>query len=120
MTLEKFNLDSATFCDSILINRTYCEITPESAEDGDFSATGLISHNEEVTFRELVELLKQHPNPSSSCCTTDTRVWWSTGFEIEDYGNCAEREECVHFSAINSNYARTLWVRAIKVAGLSK
>lgn len=108
------------FQDSIIINRTYCEIDPESAEDGEFSATGFISHGDEVTFRELVALLQKHPNPSSSHGTTDPHVWWSTGFEVEDYSTGTEREECVHCSDENSDYGRVLWIRAVKVAGFAK
>ena len=100
----------------ILISRTFSETTPESVEDGDFSDSGFISEREEVTFRELVEIMEKHRQPSTSGGEIDTNVWFSTGFEVIDYGSGTEQEECIHFHRDNTPNAEKYWSLAWKIA----
>ena len=93
----------------ILINRTFCETTPESAEFGDFSDTGFIAQDEQVTFSELVQLMKEHNHPSMSPCDVNTNVWFSTEFYTNDYSTATEREESIHFSSNNTPNAAKYW-----------
>lgn len=102
----------------ILISRTYAQITPESAEDGDFSGTGFLSECEQVSFSELVKLMKRHYRPSQSPNDYSTHVWYSTDFEIEDYATMAECEESIHFHRDNTANAAKYWKWAAKMAGL--
>ena len=99
----------------ILVDRTYSEITPESAEDGDFSDTGLISQDEEYSFSELVKLMKGHPQASSSPHES-INTWYSTGYYTSDYRTCTEREECIHFSEKNTPNAAKYWKLARIIA----
>lgn len=101
----------------ILINRTFSEITPESCEDADFSDHGFISENEAVTFSELVELMKRHPQASEWPNSGSPQVWYSTGYEVEDYGTRTEREECMHFHPDNTANVAKYWKLAAKIAG---
>lgn len=42
----------------ILVNITYSIVTPESAENHDAAESGMLSENESMTFRELVEWMR--------------------------------------------------------------
>lgn len=104
----------------ILISRSYAEVTPESAEIGDFSKTGLISTEEKITFRELVNLMREFNQPS--CAPNDGSIytWYSTGFYTSDYGTGTEREESIHFDMNNTPNAAKYWKLAAKAAGLTR
>jgi hypothetical protein len=93
----------------ILISRTYSEITPESCEQGDFSETGFISEVEEVSFSQLVDLMRTHCSPSSSPDNYDTRTYYSTEFYTSDYRTGTEREESIHFHHDNTENAAKYW-----------
>lgn len=101
----------------ILINRTFAETTPESVEIGDFSNTGFVIENEQVTFRELVKLMEEHYLPSSSLINEHT--WFSTEFYTTNYRTGAEREESIHFSRDNSSNVLKYWAKAWKIANNS-
>lgn len=101
----------------ILINRTYSEVTPESAECGDFSDTGMISQNESVTFRELVALLWEHPVSSCWPASGDVNTWFST-YPSTDYRTCTERTESVHFSRENPPHMAKYWEKAARAADI--
>ncbi len=101
----------------ILISRTYTEITPESAENGDFSDNGFISENEAVTFSELIQLMKRHPHASEYPNYGSTHVWYSTGYEVEDYGTGTERQESIHYHPHNTPNVAKYWKCAAKMAG---
>lgn len=100
----------------ILISRTYAETTPESVEIGDFSDHGFISEREEVTFTELVELMKIHMHPSSSPNNGSVNVWYSTGFSTSNFRTGTEREESLHFHHENAPNAAKYWKLARKFA----
>lgn len=102
------------------INRAYSEITPESAEVGECSDAGMSAANAEYTFRELVDLLRQHPQCSCSPTRGATFEWFSTGYCTDDYTTGKEREETVHFSRDNAPHAARYWRLAVKAAGLMR
>jgi len=93
----------------IIINRTFATITPESDEIGDFDQTGFISEQEQVTFSELVNLMKSHTSPSCSPNNYDVQTWYGTGFFTSDYATGEEREECIHYSDKNTSNAAKYW-----------
>lgn len=99
----------------ILIHKTFCEVTPESAEIGDFSDSGFVWKNEPMTFKELVDLLENYKN--ASCFPIDTSIytWFSNDFQIKWFNDCTlERQESVHYSKDNPSKNVKYWVKAIK------
>lgn len=102
----------------ILISRTYSEITPESVENGDFSETGFISEKEEVNFSQLVDLMREHCQPSYSPNDGSPQTWYSSGFYTSDYSTGTEREESIHFHRDNTPNAAKYWKLAAKLAGI--
>lgn len=102
----------------ILISRSFAEVTPESAENGDFSKTGTISSGEQVSFRELVNLMREFTQPSCSPNDGSPFTWYSSGFYTSDYGTGTEREESIHFDRENTPNAAKYWKWAAKAAGL--
>lgn len=104
----------------ILISRTYAEVTPESAENSDFSETGFISEKEEVSFSQLVDLMREHCQPSCSPNDGSPQTWYSSGFYTSDYSTGTEREESIHFHRDNTPNAAKYWKLAAKLAGLLK
>lgn len=104
----------------ILIHKTFSEVTPESAENGELSDSGFIWENAECTFKELVKLMREHPEPSCNPCQGYTFQWFSSGFSIEDYSTCAERETSIHYSRDNPEKNAKYWSKAARAAGLVK
>lgn len=106
----------------LLISRTYSETTPESAEDGDFSDTGFVYQDVEFTFRELVKELSEMSESSRWPSTGSTHDWYSTPFEVTDYGTGTgtERQESIHFSRSNPPRLAKYWSKAARAAGLIK
>ena len=102
----------------IIISRTYTETTPESCEIGDFSDTGFITEREEITFKELVELLKLHYWASQSPNTGNTDICYSTNGYIKCYRTRTERVDSIHFHHDNTANAAKYWKLAAKIAGL--
>lgn len=103
----------------ILISRTFSEWTPESSEDGDFSDKGFIDECEQVSFKELVALMKQHPHASQSPVSLKgdtTNVWYTSEAYTKDYYKGIEREECIHFHQDNTPNAAKYWRLAKSVA----
>ena len=98
----------------ILINKTYTEVTPESAEQGEFSDSGFVFEDAEYSFRELIEELEKHSQPSCSCLHNNyDNVWFSSDFEIEDYCTMTERQESLHYSRNNDARSKKYWMKAI-------
>ena len=80
---------------------TYNEITPESAEYGDFSDTGFSEEDSKCDFRELVDMLENifccsNSSPVSACSLEF--VWFSTEYSIECYASLTERQESLHIA----------------------
>ena len=103
--------------DYIIISRTFAETTPESAEDGDFSETGFVTEREEISFHDLVKLMREHNIPSQSPNNGGIDVWYSTGFQTEDYGTGTEREESIHYHRDNEPNMAKYWKWAAVIAG---
>src|SRR5215469_6335721 len=98
----------------ILINRTFTDCTPASAENGDFEDSGFLAKDESVSFRELVDLLKCHGVPSCSPASGDTFEWYASGFDVVDYSTGRERETAVHFSRANPPRVAKYWEKAAR------
>jgi hypothetical protein len=92
----------------ILISKTFAETTPESSEFGDFSKTGFISECEQVTFRELVELMIEHREPSQSPNDGNTHVWYSSNY-VSNYRTGTEREDSLHYHRGNAANCVKYW-----------
>jgi hypothetical protein len=99
----------------ILVSFTYDEITPESAEESDFSDSGFISEREELTFRELVDKFREFSQPSSSG-PVDSHVWFSSGWHTTDFRTGTEREESMHFHRDNPPHFEKYWIKAADYA----
>lgn len=102
----------------ILISQTYEVVTPESAEDGEAADQGFEFQNQEFSFRELVELLREHPQASSSGPVSE-HVWFSS---YPDHGSREyfeegeERSTAVHFSRENPPRMLKYWSKAARFA----
>lgn len=99
----------------IIIRETFSEVTPESAEYGDYSDSGFINEGEEIGFRELVDKLKDYrgAEPSSSG-VVDQHTWFTLNCGIVDYGTCTERQESIHFA--DTERKAKYWIKATKAA----
>ena len=101
----------------IIISRTYSETTPESAEDGEFSDLGFIEENRQVSFSELLSLMKDHPYPSTSPNNGSTDIWYSAEAFVEDWSDGTMRIESLHYSRANTPNAAKYWKWAAQIAG---
>lgn len=104
----------------ILISKTYSETTPDSVDDGELSDSGFVFEDSEYSFRDLVRLMRDYREPSNYPATGSAREWYSSGWNIEDYGTMTEREESIHFSHKNKPHNARYWKLAAKAAGLVK
>lgn len=101
----------------ILISRTFEIITPESAEDGESAESGFLVESEPVTFRELVSLMESHPNPSCYPPSGDSSEWLSS-YPSQDFRDCSETTESLHFSRENPPRRAKYWRKAMLAAGI--
>lgn len=101
----------------IRIHRTFEVVTPESAEDGDFAESGFLSENESVSFRELVHLMRDYCIPSNSRPSGSPNDWLST-YPSQDYRDCSETTESLHFSRQNPARMAKYWRKAMLAAGI--
>lgn len=104
----------------ILIDKTFSEVTPKSAEDGTTSDSGHVYVNCQYTFRELVSELRGYTETSGYPCTGSVRDWVSTGYSVEDYSTMTERSESLHFSRDNAAHKAKYWRKALQAAGLAR
>ncbi len=98
---------------TFLVSKTYAEITPESAEHGDWYDTGFVWEGEEFTFRELVEELSVH----NLWQLADGADWLTTGFYTACYREGREREECLHIKRPTARHER-YYQLALELAGV--
>lgn len=96
---------------TILISRCYSEVTPESAERGDFSDRGFVYQCEPFTFSELVREMRD-----GGFCREGGTEWLCTGYHTEDYRTGTEREETLHFCRENPERLRKWFVLAHRFA----
>ena len=102
----------------IIISRTFVEVTPDSAEVGEFSDKGFIDERIEVTFDELVDLMSEHPYPSCSPNDGNTNVWYSNEMYTSDYSDGTNRQESIHYHKDNTENIPKYWKMAARAAGL--
>ena len=102
---------------TIFISRTYVEVTPESAEDGEFSDCGFDDKKDEVTFEELVKIMQEHPYPSEIPNNGGIQVWYSNEMYVHDYSDGTHRQESIHYHADNPPIMDKYWKWAAKIAG---
>ena len=102
----------------MIISRTFVEVTPDSAEDGEFSDHGFDREREEVSFTELVNLMSEYCHPSRCPNEGGTSVWYSNEMYISDFGDGTNRQESIHFHADNTPNAAKYWTMAARAAGL--
>jgi len=73
--------------------------------------------DEPVTFRGLVDLMREHARPSCSPASGAPFEWLSTEPE-QDYRTGEWTERTLHFSRANPPHAARYWRLAMKAAGL--
>jgi hypothetical protein len=103
---------------TILVDITYEVVTEESAECGEADETGFELQDDPCTFRELVELLRGHREPSSwPMREAGPRDWFTSDME-QDYRTGEHRRTSVHLSRANGSRALKYWNKAARAAGL--
>ncbi len=101
----------------ILISRTFEVVTPESAEYGESDDAGFICQSEPVSFRELVDLMRAHPVASSYPCAGSRHDWLSS-YPEEDFRDCSNRTESLHYDKSNPRSKDKYWRKAMVIAGI--
>ena len=101
----------------IRISRTFDIVTPESADDGESAESGFLAESESVTFKELVSLMREHPVASCHPPSGETCEWLST-YPSQDYRDCSETTESLHYSRENPPRMAKYWRKAMRAAGL--
>ena len=101
----------------ILISRTFEVVTPESAESGESADSGFLAESESVSFRELVSLMRDYPNPSCYPPRGESYEWLSSHPET-DYRDASETTESLHFSRENPPRRLKYWRKAMRAAGI--
>jgi len=101
----------------IIISRTFFIVTLDSAESGESAESGFLAESESVTFRELVSLMRDHPNPSCWPASGETSEWLSS-YPSQDYRDASETTESLHFARENPPRAAKYWRLAMKAAGI--
>jgi hypothetical protein len=108
---------------AILINTTFDDVTPESAEHGDSAERGYLAEDESLTFRELVETLRNASEASQwplKAEDVSPWVWVSTHPYTEDYATGAERIVSYHYSHKNPPRNLKYWRLALVAAGIAR
>lgn len=101
----------------ILISRTFDVITPESSESGESAESGFLVESESVTFRELVSLMRAHPNPSCYPPRGESFEWLSS-YPETDYRDASETTESLHYAQENPARRLKYWRKAMRAAGI--
>jgi hypothetical protein len=100
----------------ILISKTYEIITEESAENGEAAESGFIWEDAELTFKELVGLLQNFPDPSCWPLTSDSAdgsEWFGSNAE-QDFRTGDYESEAIHYSLNNHPRSLKYWKKAIR------
>ena len=95
-----------------IVSKTYAEITPESAEYGEFDDLGFVWEDVEYDFRELVDELS-----SGEWHREGLTSWFNNGWNVIDYREGREREECLHIKCPNARSER-YYKLACEIAGV--
>lgn len=76
-----------------IVSETYQEVTPESAEYGDFSDTGFVFQDEPYSLRELIDYIKR-----SGYARQGLTRWLSTEESIDCYQTLTYRSTNLHIT----------------------
>ena len=102
----------------LLINQTFETVPPESAEEGEAAERGFIEEGRACSFRELVDILRAHPIPSSYPLRHASARDWFNSHADTDYRTGARTSTAVHYSRENKPRALKYWNKAARAAGL--
>lgn len=75
---------------------TYSQVTPESAEVGDFSETGYVYQDIPYERGDLQDFKREGFDTQGYHAPR----WFSTAFECIDYGTGTEEERSLHFDGV--------------------
>jgi len=98
----------------ITISETYDIVTEESAMEGDFADSGFVTEREELTFRELVDKLRDYPEASCSG-PVHSRTWF-TSYADQDWRTGESESRSVHFHRDNAPRLEKYWRKAAEIA----
>ena len=101
----------------IIISRTFEVVTPESAEEGEVADSGFLAESESVTFKELVSMMRDYPNPSAYPPSGDANEWLSS-YPSQDFRDCSETTEYLHYCRENPPRRAKYWRKAMLAAGI--
>jgi hypothetical protein len=104
----------------IKISKTFTEFNPDTAENGDFSDHGFIEEMEEVTFIELLELMRRHPFPSQCPYMGQITASLSSGYEITNFRTGTQRETSIHYHKDNEKPNAHYWELAAILVKLER
>lgn len=86
-------------------------------DEGDYCPDGeSTSQNETVSFRELVDLMREHPMPSSSHLQ-GTQWEWLSSEPYQDPYSGEYTEHSIHYAASNPARSLKYWRAAMIAAG---
>lgn len=103
------------------VDITFSRTTPESAEAGDFSETGFVDEDyslepdkydreEGLTAVDLaVKLLKHYFAYEPSSTRFHKGIWYSTSWEVIDYGTGEEEERSFHLKGFSEREEREVF-----------
>jgi len=75
------------------------------------------TRNDTVSFRELVEVMKEHPLPSCSPARGEVLEWLSA-YPEDDYRTGETILRSVHYDRSNPPRSMKYWGKAMRAAGL--
>ena len=93
--------------------RCFADMTPESAEYGDYEETGILSEWD-LTFRELVEELSSHRHWQLA----EGADWFTSGIFTVCYRTGRDREETLHVRRPSPRHER-YYQLALRLAGVN-
>jgi hypothetical protein len=100
----------------ILVSQTF-EVAPADCESEDDLETGFEFQSRAVTFRELVQLMEDHPHPSCSPLHYADQFIWFTSHPEQDYRTGATRTTSIFFDKSNPTRKAKYWDWAMRAAG---
>lgn len=103
----------------ILVSKTYEVITQESAQDGDADECGFVYEDCEMSFKELVDTMREYSEPSCSPCKGDIYTWLTQHGEM-DYETGDHENFSLHYSRKNASKNAKYWKLAMIAAGFVK
>ena len=93
--------------------RCFADVTPESAEHGDYEQTGILNEWD-LTFRDLVEELSSHRHWQLA----EGADWFTSGIFTVCYRTGRDREETLHVRRPSPRHDR-YYQLALKIAGVN-